>query len=339
MISVEGSVRVDLLGGTLDIAPINLILKKALTLNLATSLKAKVEILPLESGADGVEIHSKDYNSTKFFHSHDFTQENIDKNYFGPLTFLVRILFYLKVSKGISIHLSSGSPPGAGLGGSSAMGVTFYKAVSAYLGQSIAEEKVIEIVGNIEAKSLDCGPTGYQDYYPALYGGVLALIPKMDGIKVEQLFSKELVQALEGRLSLISSEESRFSGLNNWEVIKRFFDKDPKIREGLEEISQLSFMAYENLKLRNFNNLFDLIAKEGEVREKLFPDIVTPSMRSLFNELKKELPHLGMKICGAGGGGCFLLIHNPDDKPFIQNKIQAETKMKVLPLKVLDPIQ
>ena len=46
----------------------------------------------------------------------------------------------------------------------------------------ISEEKVIEIVGNIEAKSLDCGPTGYQDYYPALYGGVLALIPKMDGI-------------------------------------------------------------------------------------------------------------------------------------------------------------
>ena len=338
MISVEGSVRVDLLGGTLDIAPINLILKKAMTLNLATSLKAKVEILPLKSKEDGIEIQSKDYNSTKFFHSHDFTQENIDKNFFGPLTFLVRILFHLKISKGISIHLSSGSPPGAGLGGSSAMGVTFYKALSAYLGQNIAEEKVIEIVGNIEAKSLDCGPTGYQDYYPALYGGVLALIPQMDGVKVEQLFSKELAQALEGRLSLISSEETRFSGLNNWEVIKRFFDKDPKIREGLEEIAGLSFMAYENLRMKKFNNLFELIAKEGEVREKLFPDIVTPSMKTLFSKLKKELPHIGMKICGAGGGGCFLLIHNPEDKPFIQTKIQSETKMKVLPLRVLDPI-
>ena len=61
MISVEGSVRVDLLGGTLDIAPINLILKKALTLNLATSLKAKVDIFPLEREEEGVEIHSKDY--------------------------------------------------------------------------------------------------------------------------------------------------------------------------------------------------------------------------------------------------------------------------------------
>ena len=72
---MEGSVRVDLLGGTLDIAPINLILKKALTLNLATSLKAKVEILPLEAKEDGIEIHSKDYNSIQFFRSSDFTQE------------------------------------------------------------------------------------------------------------------------------------------------------------------------------------------------------------------------------------------------------------------------
>ena len=71
--------------------------------------------------------------------------------------------------------------------------------------------------------------------------GFWPLIPEMDGVKVEQLFSKELAEALEDRLSLISSEEFRFSGLNNWEVIKRFFDKDPKIRKGLEEIAQLSF--------------------------------------------------------------------------------------------------
>ena len=338
MISVEGSVRVDLLGGTLDIAPINLILKKALTLNLATSLKAKVDIFPLEREEEGVEIHSKDYHSTQFFHSRDLNLENIENNFFGPLTFLVRILLHKGVKKGISIHLSSGSPPGAGLGGSSAMGVTFYKALSVHLGETISEEDVVKIVGNIEAKSLDCGPTGYQDYYPALYGGVLALIPEMDGVKVEQLFSKELAEALEDRLSLISSEESRFSGLNNWEVIKRFFDKDPKIRKGLEEIAQLSFSAYESLRLKKFDNLFELISKEGEVRERLFPDIVTPSMRSLFESLKKHWPDLGMKICGAGGGGCFLLIHKPEDKVSIQEKIESETKMKVLPLKVLGPI-
>ena len=130
LISMEGSVRVDLLGGTLDIAPINLILKNALTLNLATSLKAKVEVFPFEK--EGVEIHSKDYKTTKYFSAEDFSIQNLESGHFGHFSFLVRILFHLNIKSGVSIHLSSGSPPGAGLGGSSAMGVTFYKALSKY---------------------------------------------------------------------------------------------------------------------------------------------------------------------------------------------------------------
>ena len=47
-VTIEGSVRVDLLGGTLDLVPINLILPNVVTLNLATSLKAKVTISPID---------------------------------------------------------------------------------------------------------------------------------------------------------------------------------------------------------------------------------------------------------------------------------------------------
>ena len=65
----EGSVRVDLLGGTLDIHPINLVLEHAITLNVATELKAVVELE--ETERDGVEIHSLDYDSTQFF-AHSF---------------------------------------------------------------------------------------------------------------------------------------------------------------------------------------------------------------------------------------------------------------------------
>ena len=81
MVSVEGSVRVDLLGGTLDIAPINLILKNALTLNLATSLKAKVEVFPFEK--EGIEIQSKDYQTTKYFPAEDFSIQKLESGHFG----------------------------------------------------------------------------------------------------------------------------------------------------------------------------------------------------------------------------------------------------------------
>ena len=44
----QGSVRVDLVGGTLDIEPINLIIKNVVTLNVATGLKASVTLSKTE---------------------------------------------------------------------------------------------------------------------------------------------------------------------------------------------------------------------------------------------------------------------------------------------------
>jgi D-glycero-alpha-D-manno-heptose-7-phosphate kinase len=113
-VTVEGSVRVDLLGGTLDLVPINLILPNVVTLNLATSLKAKVTITPIDF--DGVEIISLDYNTTERFKSSDFTAENLYESFFGNLTFIAHILNLFSLTKGVRMELESGSPPGAGLG-------------------------------------------------------------------------------------------------------------------------------------------------------------------------------------------------------------------------------
>ncbi len=43
-VTKQGSVRVDLVGGTLDLQPIAMILKDVVTINMATQLKAKVVI-------------------------------------------------------------------------------------------------------------------------------------------------------------------------------------------------------------------------------------------------------------------------------------------------------
>ena len=80
-VTAQGSVRVDLLGGTLDLNPINVILPNVVTLNLATSLKAKVNISYLDF--DGVEVVSRDYNSTDRFKSSDFSEDNFQKGFFG----------------------------------------------------------------------------------------------------------------------------------------------------------------------------------------------------------------------------------------------------------------
>ncbi len=335
MINQKGSVRVDLLGGTLDLNPINLILPNVVTLNLATSLRADVT---LEVGNENtIEIISKDYNSHNIFKKEEFTKENIYGIHFDKLTFLVQILDVFNIHGGLKITLQSGSPAGAGLGGSSAMGVTFFSALCKHTNKELDREEAIKIVNSIEGRILDSGPAGYQDYYPALYGGVLGLVPAAGHVQVNQLFSPELKSFLEKNLTLVYSGEQRLSGINNWEVYKAFFDKEPHVREGLEEIARLSHEAFSSIQKSEFKNLISLISKEGEKRKELFPGIVTPSMEGLLNKVKESCPKAGLKACGAGGGGCFLITHNENESESVKS-IVKEFGMTVLEFAVEAPL-
>lgn len=334
LVNEQGSVRVDLLGGTIDLVPINVILRNTVTLNLATSLKAKVQIERIED--ELVEIVSKDYQSTNTFLSKDFTAENFDGEHFGPLSFVCQILHHFNITKNVRVTLESGSPPGAGLGGSSSMGVTIYKALARYTEREFDRLTAIKTVQNIEAKILNKGPCGYQDYYPALYGGVLALVPNDSEIVVEQLYSQDFKNFLEKRLTLIYSGNLRLSAINNWEVYKDFFDCRNGVREGLTQIANLSNEALSCLRNKDYETFLDLIAREGQTREKLFSNIVTEDMRELYKSLGEIAT--GMKVCGAGGGGCFIITHKEGDHDKIK-KAAEEREMRVLEFQVCEPLE
>ncbi len=330
-----GSVRVDLLGGTLDLSPINLILPEVITINLATSLKASAIIEKADIA--GVEIVSIDYGTSQVFTSQDFSPEKFSNGFFGPLNFVAQILFELKFISGAKITLKSGSPAGAGLGGSSTMGMTLYKGIRKFQNQDLDQKHALTVIKGIEAKCLDAGPTGYQDYYPALYGGVLALKANVGGVIVEQLFDDELKSVLENHLTLVYSGITRNSGINNWEVYKSFFDDKGDVRAGLEKIAKLSYEAYQAILDRNWSKFIHSIKLEGAIREKLFPGIVCIEVKSLFLELQKKYSGLGLKVCGAGGGGCFLIIHDADAGKKVKEMIRTKG-MSVLDFHVEAPL-
>ena len=319
-LEVNGSVRVDLLGGTLDLNPINLILPNVVTLNLATSLKAKVKISSLDF--DGVEIVSSDYNSLNRFKASEFTPEKLRSGHFKQLTFIAYLLDLFKIHRGVKLELESGSPAGAGLGGSSAMGVTCFRALSQFLNIPLNRLEAIAKVNAIESRILDSGPAGYQDYYPALFGGILGLVPMPGTVEVNQLFTEELKSILEQEVTLVYSGETRLSGINNWEVYKAFFNHDEVVRRGLATIAELSFMAFTDIKNKNYSSISRMIGLEGEERRKLFPGILTNAMNEMRLELAKDSHHFGMKVCGAGGGGCFLITHKKEDKNSVQDIIK-----------------
>ena len=334
MINNQGSVRVDLLGGTLDIYPINVILPQVKTLNMATNLMASVEIM--DSNESVIEFVSHDYHLSKSFGLE--VLENVDDhlNLFGPFEFMARILSFFRPTHGMKIIFSSGAPTGSGLGGSSAMGAVFFDALNSKFSRNFEPQEIVRIVQTIESKILNAGPAGYQDYYPSLYGGILSLNAGVEGVKVEQLYTTELADFLTSNTTLIYSGESRQSGINNWEVYKSFFDKKEHVVKGLQEINHLANKAYQNIKSENYDELILNIKAEGEIRENLFPTILTTKMKDFKSKLQTLCPKSGIKVCGAGGGGCFLVT---DVSKINLNPILNEFEMRKLDFSICHPLE
>lgn len=334
LINSQGSVRVDLVGGTLDLDPINRILPNVKTLNVATSLKAVAVIEP--NNSNELIIHSKDYDKKYQYHILDLKEENfIDDSFFKEMNFVAQVVSTFNIDHGLTISLSSGAPAGSGLGGSSAMAITLYKGLLKFFKMDLDIHQIVHRVKNIEGRILRKGIPGYQDYYPALTGGILSLTGNYKGIDFEQLYNLDLKDFLEKNLMLVYSGISRNSGINNWEVYKAFFDGDKKVVKGLTDIAQISHDCYLAIKNKNFDKIPKLIQQEGAIREELFVNIVPEEVKSLNEILVKNKLSSGIKMCGAGGGGCFLIITNNHNQV---RKYVEENGMKELAFIIEEPL-
>ena len=72
------------------------------------------------------------------------------------------------------ISVQSDFPVGAGLGGSSAVGVATVAAFAALRGETMSPTAIAELSREIEIGDLGI-PGGRQDHYAAAYGGALGL--------------------------------------------------------------------------------------------------------------------------------------------------------------------
>ena len=337
MSSIEesGCLRIDLLGSTLDLAPIDLILTGSVTLNAAVSLQVRVTLK--EHDLPGVGIVSKDYDSKVFFPTTDFIAEKLYGGHFKEFDFVAQILHHFGLVENTSLELASDSPTGGGLGGSSVLGVTLYRALCRRQGVAFEPLQALRVVRDIESRILNSGPAGYQDYYPPLYGGILGLQARPGEVEVVQLYTPKTCRFLQEHLTLINSQVSHHSGVNNWQLYKSFFDKEPTFRRRVDKIVDLARQAFEGLAQENFSNFLSLMSQEGRERAQFFPDMEVPEVRQLHSTLQKQDENIGLKVCGAGGGGCFLLVHPPESRPLIEREV-AKTRMNILPLQIQAPL-
>ena len=322
-ISSKAPCRVDLAGGTLDIWPLYLYHANAVTVNFAVDRYASCT---LETRPDSqIVLRSRDLRGEEVFPSLDALQSA--RSYKLPL--LAYLVKFFAPATGINLDTDSEAPAGAGISGSSTLIIAVASALNKLTGAKYHIEKLREIAQNIEAQIIQV-PTGAQDYYPAMYGGVSAIELSAAGIarKAIPVDPRDLT----GRIVLAYTGEPRNSGINNWEVTKAHIDGDVKVRRNFDRIAAIAHAMRAALEMADWKEVARLLREEWQNRRKNAPGISTPLIDRLITATRRA-GALGAKACGAGGGGCVVFLVEAGSKAAVSAVIEREGAT-VLPVSV-----
>jgi D-glycero-alpha-D-manno-heptose-7-phosphate kinase len=302
--------RIDLAGGTIDIWPLYLFHDGAQTLNAAISLRAHAEI----DSRDDDRIRIRSVDTGREVEAADWRELRLD----GDLSLLRRILHFFR-ARGLTLTTRCESPAGAGIAGSSSLNIAVCGAMSRWTRADYDAERLLQIALNVEAQAIAV-PTGFQDYRPALYGGVSAVELRVDGVRRVALDVDP--RELERRIVLAYTGVPRDSGTNNWEMTKRHIDGNREVFDCFERIRDTAAAMREALAREDWDEVGRQIAAEWENRKRLAPGVTTDVIEGLIARARRA-GAIGAKVCGAGGGGCVFFYARPADALAVRDAVAA----------------
>jgi D-glycero-alpha-D-manno-heptose-7-phosphate kinase len=332
--------RVDLAGSTLDIWPLYLFHEGAVTVNFAVDRYTTASLTPRSDAR--ITLHSTDLGRASEYLSLEALLSGRRPKL--PLAIEIVRFFAPAIAErkcGFELETGSQAPAGAGISGSSALIIAATSAFNRWLGSGYSIEKLREISQNIEARIIRV-PTGCQDYYPAMYGGVSAIEMGCAGITRRPIDVD--FEDLERRIVLVYTGAPRNSGINNWEVTKAHIDGNARVRRNFDTIAAIAIGMRAALERADWNEVARLLREEWSHRRGNAPGISTPLIDCLIGGLiakTRRRGALAAKVCGAGGGGCVLFLVEPEARGSVVEMITeivgseaAARGAGVLPVKV-----
>jgi D-glycero-alpha-D-manno-heptose-7-phosphate kinase len=290
--------RADLAGGTLDIWPLYLFHPGAMSVNVALNVLTACRLTP----RPGRGIVLKSYDTAREDRFAGLESLLATKSYQHPLAaYLVR---FFRPKGGFLLETLSESPAGAGISGSSALMIATASALARFTGCHMDSEQIRVIAQNAEAQLIRV-PTGCQDYYPAMYGGVSAIHLGTEGIHHEPI--PVPLDEVDQRFVLFYTGAPRQSGINNWEVFKQHINGDRRVVRNFEEISRIAQAMYRALVGLQWDDVELLMRKEWKLRRTNAPGITTLLIDKLIGAARRRGARAA-KVCGAGGGGCVIAL-------------------------------
>lgn len=310
-------------GGTLDIWPLYLYHDGAVTVNFAVDCYTSCVIRIRRDRR--IVTRSRDLSLEESFGS--IGQLAKARRYRHPLA--AWQLRFFRPETGLDLETHSEAPAGAGIAGSSALIISINAALNRLMGTRYSLERIREISQNIESQIIRV-PTGAQDYYPAMYGGVSAIELGPAGVirRPIRIDAEELNE----RSVLAYTGVPRQSGINNWEVMKAHINGDRRVGRDFDEIAAIARAMRAALEKPDWGEAGRLVRQEWAHRRRFVPTMTTPLIDRLIR-VAARAGATGAKVCGAGGGGCVYFLVERGAKPRVESLIRAEGA-QVLPVRL-----
>jgi D-glycero-alpha-D-manno-heptose-7-phosphate kinase len=215
------------------------------------------------------------------------------------------------------------------LAGSSALNIAVCGALNKLTGERYSPERLPFIAINVETQVLKV-PAGYQDYFPAVYGGASRVKLGIEGVTREEVVTD--LDELERRVALCFTGAPRNSGINNWEMYKRHIDNAPGIFDRFERIRDTALKIDDALTSRAFDRIGAIFAEEWASRRELAPGITTPFIDRLI-EIARASGAEAAKVCGAGGGGCVAFYCEQGRKAEVEDAL-SKAGGRIIPYRI-----
>lgn len=307
--------RMSLAGGGTDVPPYPSMFGGAV---LSATINRFAWCSITRANSDEIIVRSLDLNQTAAFASS--TTPMFD----GNLDLVKAIFGRLNVTEqhGLRVVLETDAPPGSGLGSSSALVVAAISALSLYYGLSLTPYEIAKVAYVVEREDIGIAG-GMQDQYSASFGGLnLIEFHEDDVVEVIPLRLSEAMRCeLEAHLLLCFTGTTRSSAGILERQIHNVVNSESSTMNSLHELKTLTTTMRKALHAEDLSTVASLLDDAWNHKRMLTTGISDPHLDDIY-AIAKQHGAVGGKLLGAGGGGYFMFLTDPERREELSRVLQ-----------------
>jgi len=240
----------------------------------------------------------------------------------GHLDLVKAVLRDLDPAHGLDLILATDSPPGSGLGSSSALVVAMLTAAGVVAGRRWTPDELAWRAYHVERVDLRI-EGGMQDQFAAAHGGLNYLEFGTDAVQVRPLVPPPgVLEALEESLLLAWSGRGRTDAGILRRQVDGVLGGSARSLASLSAIRALAEAMRDLLLAGDLGGFAHGLHEGWEQKRRLADGVATPWLDELY-ALGRTAGAAGGKVLGAGGGGFLLFCCPPGTRAAVAAALEA----------------